>query len=629
MPPSVTRLGPVTRRLQTRTAMIYAAVLLLGALPLLLNAGPGWQAFGQGLWLPGGGFIALGGAWALLFPVVALFFLLAVFFWFGAGMVVAPVLVWIIAAVAAGLLAGDRVWAVSPVVNLALVAAGLAFAAYRRAKTVKAGAALYEQKKAALPARILDAQAASKEADPIETRELTEEQLMSLRYVFERALQPDEEWNGYDIVDEFQPAARRYQVNRFSYTLGTAQTHYTPSFHGYLSEAQRALLDKSTRLEVWKYWVYEAAWGQLNFRNFDPAGKDNIMLTAFLNQAACLYMSASGDRSYAEPGAFEYRLNDRTVFRHDAHTFAKSVADNMKAAPLCLYPCEPNWVYAICNHIGMGSLVIYDRLFGSNYAEELLPRWLEMLDTEMTDASGTIIALRSTYTGFQFTFPGSDAAYAAPTNVFRPERALRMWSSARGDVMRAVKDGPDGRPRLLVPGPGFDPGTYSAGTGFALAGAAFGAREFGDTLLADAAMNSIDETCGRVDDGGVLRYTRMSNLANAALAQAKVTQKNFWRDAMIKGPPEACLRGPLLEDAVYPDVLVARAFSDGDNLDLILRPGRAPGLQTLGVGRLQPGRRYAIEGAMATEIVADAAGKARFTVNLAGRTPVKLTPVSA
>src|SRR5258708_768359 len=87
--------------------------------------------------------------------------------------------------------------------------------------------------------------------------------------------------NGYDKVDQFQTSALRYQINHLGYGLGMLQCMYTPSFHGYLSQAQRNLIELYLDRRIWGYWLWESAWGHLNLTDPDPAAKDNIMLTGW------------------------------------------------------------------------------------------------------------------------------------------------------------------------------------------------------------------------------------------------------------------------------------------------------------------------------------------------------------
>lgn len=75
-------------------------------------------------------------------------------------------------------------------------------------------------------------------------------------------------------------------------------------------------------------------------------------------------------------------------------------------------------------------------------------------------------------------------------------------------------------------------------------------------------------------------------------------------------------------------VLVARAVSDGDDLQLVLRPGNGAGRQRLGIADLQPEQDYHLAGAVQSAVTADATGKASIDVDLDGRAEVRVTPRS-
>src|SRR5712691_6722453 len=102
--------GPVTASRHRRNALVYGIACVLGILPTLLGMPAGWQAFGLGLFLPGAGFLAVGGWALLLFPLTLLVFWLSVVAWFWAGMVVAPLTVWIGSAALAGAMVADAIW---------------------------------------------------------------------------------------------------------------------------------------------------------------------------------------------------------------------------------------------------------------------------------------------------------------------------------------------------------------------------------------------------------------------------------------------------------------------------------------------------------------------------------------
>ena len=93
-----------------------------------------------------------------------------------------------------------------------------------------------------------------------------------------------------------------------------------------------------------------------------------------------------------------------------------------------------------------------------------------------------------------------------------------------------------------------------------------------------------------------------------------------------KGLPEAWKTGPILAEASYPEVIVARAVTDGQTLDLVLHAGAEPGPQRLGFARLVPGSSYKVQQTGAT-FTADAEGKAAIELVVSGRTPVEIVPV--
>src|SRR5690606_38687615 len=83
--------GPVTRQRRRRTRLAYALLAGAGLLLWFASASPSLQAFGLGLLFPGAGFLATGGWSLLLLPLTLALMAVALFAWFGAGMIVAPV----------------------------------------------------------------------------------------------------------------------------------------------------------------------------------------------------------------------------------------------------------------------------------------------------------------------------------------------------------------------------------------------------------------------------------------------------------------------------------------------------------------------------------------------------------
>ena len=123
----------------------------------------------------------------------------------------------------------------------------------------------------------------------------------------------------------------------------------------------------------------------------------------------------------------------------------------------------------------------------------------------------------------------------------------------------------------------------------------FGSHPATDAL-AEAALRSMDQDCGRIDDDGAVSYREASCLANVWAVEAKLMRTGDFRNSFVKGPAASAFTGPQLAEASYPEVLVAKATSTGNDLDLVLYPGRGNGRHKLGLARLAPGASYRIAG---------------------------------
>lgn len=619
------RTAIVGPRRQRASWTVYAVMLAIGTVLWVAGPSPAWRAFGLGLFGPGLGFLASGDWGMLLIPVTLALFAAAIFFWFAAGAIVFPVFIWIGSAGLAAALTGNEVWGPAPFVAAASVAGAYGYQAYQLRRKSIAQRAVAKSKFGAMD-KLVAAARARATPRPEGDRELSPEMLSAARYLLDRALQPVQGFDGFDQRDIFQTASVRYQINFIGYALAILQNGYTPAFHGYLSRAQRQLIEKYLVPKVWNYWVYESIWGHLNFTNWDPADKDNIMLTGYFGSQVNLYMHVTGDRRYAEPGSLTFRLNDRNIFPHDAHSINRSLVDNFERSVYCLYPCEPNWIYPACNFRGMLSLVAYDKVFGTSYSANLSERFWHALDTEFTDEAGSIVSLRSSLTGMPFPFPGSDLSFAPMANVFAPERAERLWAPIAMGLRGALIE-TDAVPALALPNTGIDFGNYRPGArAMAACSIMQIAREFGDDELADAARQTLrvhgQESC----DGGALSFAAASNMANAYAMQGVFARRDDIRAAWLDGPAPGNRHGPLLECDSYPDVLVAAAHSGGEDLRLVLYPGSTDNPVKLDFARLRSGQRYMLDGVPGAELVADAEGSASVTVPIRERTPLHLRP---
>jgi hypothetical protein len=121
-----------------------------------------------------------------------------------------------------------------------------------------------EKRNAILPKVVTELQKMSEQTESPRDLELDTEQLGHLRYLIQVSLQDHDDFKNFDIVEQFQPSAIRYQVTEMIYALALANRFYTPSFRGgYLHEGQKKLLKKYCQERVLWYWKYEAVWGAL------------------------------------------------------------------------------------------------------------------------------------------------------------------------------------------------------------------------------------------------------------------------------------------------------------------------------------------------------------------------------
>ena len=617
-------LPPVAARKLGQLALTYALFWVLGALPGFLGLSEGWVAAGLGLTLPGGGFLYGGHpVWALVaLAAVAL----AIFVWWALGPILLPPLVWIGSAIASGLMVGPIDGWARPVVlsTIPAIAAGVYVVhRVRYAAQVRRGAELNEQLRDV--EFVITGSPGSDVRVPV--AEHTEEDLAHLRYALDLALQPIDRFDGFNRLDQFREAATRYQLNALGYGLSMSQFTRTPAFTGYLAAAQRNAIEKMLDRRVWEYWALENAWGNLRFGRDPIANSDNIMLTGFYGVMLSMYESLNDDR-YSRPGALTFRWDDATAFTHDYPGLATAVHRSMTAAPFTLYPCEPNWIYTVCNTFGMNTLLGHDRLHGSDLFPDLEGRLRDSYEHEFLRPDGRIIGVRSENYGLSWNFWSGSAVQLTTAywlHAALPDIAQRTWWLVRETLDRRP-DGSAVLPRSVANR--VDPGNYRLGTEiYGMAATLMAAREMGDDDWADAAQQSLERHAESSPATGARRYAGGGSvLANLYANLGRFGRHSGVRDLLVFGAPEAWRRGPVLAEADYPDVLVARAVTDGRGLDLVLRPGNGTVRARLGLGGLVPDRTYDVRGAVEPTVVASATGTARFHVDLGGRLEVTVVP---
>lgn len=591
--------GPVASHRLRRSLAGYSIIAAIGLMPTIAGLSVSWRAFGLGLVVPGGGFLVFGWWAALGIALTLVLFAMAFVLWFATGNVLAPVATWVGAALAAAGTAaryappqpplGPLLAALVLVVIVAVAAVIRRVFAVGRAKRKRAERAQY------LPGA-LDALARRVVPAAPGPRELDDHQLGHVRWLLGLGLQPVDQFDGFDVIEQFQPSALRYQINHVQYALAQVQRHYTPNFHGYLSDAQERLIEKLSVPKVWKYWRLERLWGRLS-TNYDPVGFENIMLTGWSGLCLNTFRANTGSDRFVGPGALEFTLgNPKKTYRHDTHSFNESLMWNFRRSPQTVFACEPNWTYSACNIYGLNSVASYDAAFGTHHLDALSKPFLRGFREELMSPAADIIPFRSDYTGISIPFGGElmffqAAGWIAP--VF-PQLARLLWAIGCHEILK-IQDG--GLEDYLAKPFPLDAGNYRNTGLFARALILLAAREFGDQQIADAAERAINTYNEPVEFDGMRRFKSGSTFSNALAAQALLTRRGDWSGLVTAPASASALGGPILKHVRFDQVMVAQAVSDGSDLRLVLRA--TPGLQaadevTLELARLRPYASYAI-----------------------------------
>lgn len=474
-------IGPATRQRLTRTVTALCAILGLAAVLILTSQAPSQTALGLGIAFPGAGFwpgiFEDGGLRCLGAPawvsylgaalICHLLFAFAVIFWFGAGNILAPLVVWVTSAIVAALTAPPIAHAppaallITPFLIWLLIM--LVWLAPQRKTNLTP-----------IPAR----------PKPF-TDCISTELAQQCRFALDRALQPVDAFDGFQFVDQFQTAATRYQIAQTSYALALMNAHL-PAFRGYLHKAQVNLIKKQTDHRIWRYWQYENLWGNLD-TNPDPVARDNIMYTGFLAAQIALFQSVSGDMRFQKAGSLCLAHKNGQRFSYDQNSLVNALYHGWDASPFHLMPCEPNWVYPLCNAIGGAAALSHT----PEAWQKRAPSFRKALEAEFRTPSGAIVPFRSAHLGLAAPPVGGAVVEAYPVtfwNTLFPDLAAELWGHAR---TRAIKNGKLQIRRFWK----VDTGDYRFSRAASLAGFAAAAAEMGDSEARDLALAQLDAEC--------------------------------------------------------------------------------------------------------------------------------------
>jgi hypothetical protein len=623
-------------RIRRRTLLIYGLLCAAGLLPAFL----GWFtplripakliAVGCGVLVPGGGFLAAGSHHSIVLGMVTitLFFTLGFKTLDMFGDLIVPALLWI-AGGTGGLMAGGNTppWAPLYAAGAAVLVWGYwEFRVQRQLSNLKRSRKRRLETFDAMMRRIEPAGGGEPEP-PV--RELGPEGLAASRYLYDLCLTG----NGYDNFDRlFFPslAAYRYQLAYTGYALMTLQCKYTPNFHGYLNEAQRFLIEGYTRPETCGYWKWESLAGYWRW-NPDPVVRGNVMLSGWASALIAGYGANTGDLRYEEEGALRFRpfKNSEKTYDHSIRSIIESFKEQILREPAALISCEPQMQFPICNSYALLGMLAYDRTHQSGHTGEIYEKFIGSLMQDFCELNGDVVTRRCQLTGLRFTPKTAlmnssfgNIAIAQAYNPVYPGLAKRSYAIVRDELLY-IEDG-IARMRNLPWEKVIDMGTKTRSPGSLLSLLEVLALEFGDYEMAGALTAA--EKKYLVPSKYRFKYKDVCVCGMANLAAARWNRKNDWSDTILKGPPAAAFSGPLLNGCRYPQVLVAKAFSHGDDLELVLYNGTEEREQTLGLERLHKNKTYRVRETGRT-FTANSEGKAELDCNLDGRTPLTIVPV--
>ncbi|MEP3629065.1 MAG: hypothetical protein ABJN04_03580 [Hyphomicrobiales bacterium] len=615
--PTTTRTTKPHKPFQRRQRLMcgfYLTLCLLAAVLYFWVGNPAIKAFALGLFAPGAGFLYWASSTSPLFIIALLAalvcfaaFLLSLIIWFATGNILLPPFVWLSSAFIAGIAstyfphdtAAGSIFGVSG--TIAALTLGFWGASKVRPHPVE------------VVPQLIKAEAKEETATK---EELSLSDVQHLRLLYDRALQPIDEFNGFDWRDQFQTAAVRYQINFASYALSTVQSGYLSAFKGYLDTAQQNLAAKQQQERIWQYWKLENLWGNLKI-GADPVPNANIMYTGFVAAQLAYYQAVSGNTDFDEAGSFVCASSSGERFEYSLPDFIELLTKQYKQSQFGLLACEPNWVYPLCNAITATSIKTFDNLQGTDNWNEIKHSFRKQLESEFIRNDGLLTPFRSTYTGLAIPPIGGAVMQSFPClflNSILPDIAERQWALFRNRLTNKNWD------RAFWP---IDIGNYSFSRASSYAATAAAAVEMGDLDIAERVIEKLDEACPLTLEAGVRHHENASLWANCLSIMARNGQSGML-NKITESTGTVKANNPFIKDVSYPEVLVARAVYEKDHLHAVLYPGREAGFKTMTLGGLKPQIHYELHANGTHVFQADATGEAVLNIDLKGRTEMRI-----
>lgn len=612
-----------TKPFQQRQRLVLGLYCILCFLSSVLFLGvgdPGIKAFALGLFAPGAGFLfwasdanalQMTAILAAIFCFVAFFITLVI--WFATGNILLPPFVWLGSAVAAGSNAGFIFDTAPQNWSNAFTYVASSAALMIAGATVASFSPLPSRRKSVARSAASSPIAVSKQRV---TNELGETELRHLRFLLDRALQPVDQFNGFERLDQFQTAAVRYQINFISYALSVAQTTHMPAFKGYLNDAQLNLAKKQQDHRIWRYWQLENLWG--NLRNgADPVPKGNIMYTGFIAAQLAYFEAASGTKPFNETNSFVCRNPKGESFAYSLPDLNSILTDQYKSSRFGLLECEPNWVYPLCNSISATAIKASGTQNGTDDWDQIKHTFRNQLEAEFIRRDGRLVPIRTQLLGFAVPPIGGAVMQSFPClflSALFPDLAEQQWSRFKDRLSRQNWN------RAFWP---IDVGNYRFSRASSYTATLAAAVEMGDHGFAADIMEKLETACPSVAVGAGARLDRASLWSNALFVMARCGGTGMLSKLVNERTTQAKI-SPFIKTASYPNVLVAKAVVDDETLHCVLYPGDGNGFHGITLGGLKPGKPYSAHIDGIHTFVANDQGEARLNIPLNGRTELRI-----
>jgi TM2 domain-containing membrane protein YozV len=363
---------------------------------------------------------------------------------------------------------------------------------------------------------------------------LSAEAAAHLEYLLDLALRPVDDWSGWSSVDQFGQTALRYQIAFVGYALAQAQYLKLPAYAGPIRQALDNLIQRMLDKRVWGYWRVENLWGNWD-ANPDPVAKDNVMYSGHLANLIGLYELLFADPKYDQPGAVRFRWSDTKIFGYDHLSLVQRLYEQIRDNPYHAIPCEPHQVFLMCNDHAMLSLLLADRVHGTQFSS-VVPSFTASAQKIFAGPNNQLRYPYYEHLGvtLPLTLAVGNAWSLAFAHPFAADWTERLYP---GFVRRFVRWREDGS--ASVPGTIFefmDIGNYRP---FGLSGTAFSlvlAKEMGDESLVEALLSTLERKGGpRVEDGKRW-FTKASLLLNAVITLGLVNEAHGLRRLYASAP---------------------------------------------------------------------------------------------